>query len=176
MKLIPTQIAGCFRIQLAPLRDARGHFTAVLDTVALRETNPQFCVERVNRSLTRAPGAIRGLHYQIEPHAEDKVVQCVGGRIFDVCVDMRPDSPTRFRWVGVELSLENEELLWIPRGCAHGFQALTEDCLIEYFCSDVYAPELERGARWDDPLLAIRWPLPCSQTSDKDAAWPRLTR
>ena len=175
MKLIPTQIAGCFRIQLEPFRDGRGHFTEVLDGAALRRTNPQFRIERVNRSLTRAAGAIRGLHYQAEPRAEDKVVQCVGGRIFDVCADMRPDSPTRFRWVGVELSVENEELLWIPRGCAHGFQALTEDCLIEYFCSDVYAPNLERGVRWDDPLLAIRWPLPCSQTSEKDAAWPHLT-
>ena len=174
MKLIPTQIAGCFRIRLEPFRDERGHFTEVLDVMALRETNPQFRVERINRSLTRTPGAIRGLHYQIEPHAEDKVVQCVGGRIFDVCADMRPDSPTRFRWVGVELSSENEELFWIPAGCAHGFQALTEDCLIEYFCSDVYAPKFERGVRWSDPRLAIRWPLPCAQTSEKDAAWPLL--
>lgn len=174
MKLIPTQIAGCFRIQPDHLRDGRGHFTELLDCDALRETEPRFSIRRVNRSFTRARGAIRGLHHQIEPHAEHKVVQCLRGRIFDVCADVRPDSPTLHQWVGFELSPDNEELLWVPRGCAHGFQMLTEDCLVEYFCSDVYAPTSERGIRWSDPLLGIEWPLPCSQTSEKDAAWPLL--
>lgn len=176
MNLVPTQIPGCYRIQLEPIRDARGHFARVVDMEPMRHLDPAFRIVRVNRSLTLTPGAIRGLHYQREPHAESKVIQCLKGRVFDVCADLRPDSPTRFRWVGFELSPENEELLWIPPGCAHGFQALTKDCLVEYFCSDVYAPPDEGGARWDDPSLGIAWPLPCSQTSEKDAAWPLLPR
>lgn len=174
MKLIPTQIAGCHRIQLEPIRDARGDFTRVLEVEALRAIDPGFRLVRVNRSLTRQRGAIRGLHYQVAPHDEDKVVQCLRGRVFDVCVDLRPASPTYRQWEGAELSHENQELIWIPRGCAHGFQTLTEDCLVEYFCSDVYSPQHERGARWNDPTLAIAWPLACTQTSEKDAAWPLL--
>lgn len=176
MKLLPTQISGCFRIQLGRIGDARGHFTRVLDLEPLREVDPEFRIARVNRSLTRARGAIRGLHYQQDPRAEAKVVQCLSGRIFDVCVDLRPDSPSRWKWVAFELSPENEELMLIPKGCAHGFQTLTEDCLVEYFCTDVYSPADERGARWDDPALGVVWPLPCTQTSEKDAAWPPLAR
>ena len=176
MKLIPTVIGGCFRIELERIGDARGHFTRVLDLEELRAVDPQFKVMRVNRSLTRTRGAIRGLHYQRPPTSEVKVVQCLSGKIFDVCADLRSDSPTHLRWVAFELSPENEHLLWIPRGCAHGFQALADDCLVEYFCSEVYSPPDEDGARWDDPSLAIRWPLPCTQTSEKDAAWPLLAR
>jgi dTDP-4-dehydrorhamnose 3,5-epimerase len=148
----------------------------VLEVEALRQIDPRFRIVRVNRSFTRQRGAIRGLHYQVPPHDEDKVVQCLRGRVFDVCVDLRPESPTYRRWEAAELSPENQELLWIPRGCAHGFQTLGEDCQVEYFCSDVYSPSDERGARWDDPSLDIAWPLPCSQTSEKDAAWPPLPR
>ena len=176
MKLIPTRIAGCFHIQLQPIGDARGHFTRVIDEAPLREIAPEFRILRVNRSLTKMAGAIRGLHYQREPRGEDKVVQCLGGAIFDVCVDNRPDSPTFHQWVAHELSQRNEEMMLIPKGCAHGFQTLSGDCLVEYFCSDVYSPSDERGLRWDDPSLGIDWPLPCSQTSEKDAAWPLLMR
>jgi dTDP-4-dehydrorhamnose 3,5-epimerase len=176
MKIVPTSIEGCYRIQLEQLRDARGHFTRVLDLVPLREVSPAFKIARVNRSLTQSRGAIRGLHYQRPPRAEDKIVQCLAGRVFDVCVDLREDSKTRHHWVGFELSPENEELLWIPRGCAHGFQTLTEGCLVEYFCTEVYSPADELGARWNDPRLGIEWPLPCTQTSEKDATWPMLAR
>src|SRR5207253_2385448 len=150
MKLIPTHIAGCFRIQLQPIGDARGHFTRVIDVEPLREVDPLFRIARVNRSLTRAKGAIRGLHFQRPPKAEDKVVQCLAGSIFDVCVDIRPESPTYRQWIGCELSSRNEELVLVPKGCAHGFQTLTEDCLVEYFASETYSPADEGGMRWDD--------------------------
>ena len=176
MEIVPTSIEGCYRIQLEHFRDARGHFTRVLDLVPLREVNQDFKIARVNRSLTQRLGAIRGLHYQRPPKAEDKIVQCLEGRVFDVCVDLREGSQTRHQWVGFELSPENEELLWIPKGCAHGFQTLTEGCLVEYFCTEIYSPADEFGARWNDPALGIEWPLPCSQTSEKDAAWPMLAR
>lgn len=176
MKLIPTPIADVFRVQLEPIEDARGYFLPVFDLARVRAVHPQFSVLRVNRSLTHEPGAIRGLHLQRPPRAEDKLVQCVTGAIFDVAVDARPESPTYRQWVGFEISAANREMLLIPRGCAHGFQTLTGDCLIEYFVSEVYSPADEGGLRWNDPALGIRWPLPCTQTSEKDAAWPLIER
>lgn len=175
MKLIPTRIPDVHRVQLTPIEDDRGFFLKVLEVPLLQQACPDFSVFRVNRSLTRAPGAIRGLHFQKPPRAEGKLVQCLRGMIFDVAVDLRPGSPTYRQWVGSELSAENRDLLLIPRGFAHGFQTLTEDCLIEYFVDEAYAPELEGGFRWNDPALGIEWPLPCSQISAKDAAWPLIT-
>jgi dTDP-4-dehydrorhamnose 3,5-epimerase len=116
------------------------------------------------------------MHYQRPPKAEDKLVQCVAGAIFDVCVDARPDSPTYLQWVGTELNAENQEFVLIPKGCAHGFQTLREDSLVEYFVSEMYSQPHEEGLHWSDPALGIRWPLPCSMTSPKDAAWPMLAR
>src|SRR5262249_31165826 len=106
----------------------------------------------------------------------DKVVQCLRGAVFDVCVDVRAGSPTHLRWVGAELSAENQELLLIPKGCAHGFQALQDDCLFEYLLSERYSPPHEGGIRWDDPAVGIAWPLPCTLTSKRDAEWPFLER
>jgi dTDP-4-dehydrorhamnose 3,5-epimerase len=176
MKLIESPIAGCYRMRLARLEDARGYFQPVFELAALREVDPSFTVARVNRSLTRPKGAIRGLHFQRSPKAEDKLVQCLRGTIFDVAVDLRPDSPTYLAWVGYELSAETQDLMLVPRGCAHGFQTLTDDCLIEYFLTNDYAPEHAGGMRWDDPAFGIAWPLPCTMTSEKDSAWPLLAR
>lgn len=176
MNLFPTQIAGCYRVELRPLRDARGHFVSVFDLATVRSLDPSFTVMRVNRSLTQPIGAIRGLHFQRPPMAEDKLVQCLQGAIFDVCVDFRPDSPTYLQWVGLELSAENKQLSLVPRGCAHGFQTLSENCLVEYFVTGVYSPQHEGGIRWDDPSLGIAWPLPCTLTSERDSAWPLIAK
>src|SRR5262245_5082413 len=174
MRLIPTPIAGCHRIELQLLGDERGSFASVFDVNVLRTIDPGFQIVRGNRSHTRLAGAIRGLHFQREPEAEDKLVQCLRGAIFDVCVDLRPASPTYRKWVSAELSAANQQLMLIPRGCAHGFQTLVEDCLVEYFVTGRYAPDHEGGLRYDDPALAIAWPLPCSQTSERDRLWPPL--
>jgi dTDP-4-dehydrorhamnose 3,5-epimerase len=176
MNFFPTKIAGCCRVELRPILDRRGSFVGVFDLATARGVHPSFAVSRVNRSHTRPKGAIRGLHLQRPPMAEDKVVQCLRGAIFDVCVDMRPESPTYLQWVGFELSAENQHLSWVPKGCAHGFQTLSDDCLVEYFVDGVYSPPHESGFRWDDPTLGIAWPLPCSLTSERDAAWPLITR
>ena len=176
MHLMPTKIAGCYRVELRPIADARGHFVGVFDLDAVRRVDPSFAVQRVNRSRTQAKGAIRGLHFQRPPRAEAKLVQCLSGAIFDVCVDLRRDSRTYLQWTGFELSAENQELSLIPKGCAHGFQTLSEDCLVEYFTDGAYAPEHEGGLRWNDPALGIEWPLPCSMTSQKDAGWPLQAR
>lgn len=172
MHLIPTQIAGCYRVELRPIGDARGHFVGVFDLAALRRVDPSFTVQRVNRSHTRPKGAIRGLHFQRPPMAEDKLVQCLRGAIFDVCVDIRPESPTYLQWVGFELSAENQRLSLVPKGCAHGFQTLSDDCLVEYFVDGSYSPEHEGGRRWDDRALGITWPLSCTLTSERDSRWP----
>ena len=175
MNVIPTEIPGCYRIEPSRHEDARGYFSTVFDLGAARRLDPAFDVRRLNRSLTRPKGAIRGLHYQRPPAAEDKIVQCVAGRVFDVCVDLRSESATYRQWIASELAADAPQLLWIPKGCAHGFQTLTDDCLIEYLTTGDYAPEHERGVRWNDPMLAIDWPLPCTLTSEKDAAWPLLS-
>ncbi len=174
MNPIPTPIAGCYRVQLDLRGDARGYFVRVFDLETLRGIDPSFSVVQVNRSLTGARGAIRGLHFQRAPKAEDKLIQCLRGTIFDVAVDIRPDSPTYRRWVAAELSAENKELLLVPKGCAHGFQTLSEDCLVEYFVTEFYSPQHEGGMHWNDPALGIQWPLPCTMTSEKDAAWPLI--
>ena len=175
MDVIPTQILGCYRVRLETLSDARGYFARVFDREILRSAGADFQVAQVNRSLTRPRGTIRGMHFQRPPRAQAKLVQCIRGAIFDVCVDLRPESPTHLRWVGSELSGENQEIMLVPRGCAHGFQALTDDCIIEYFLDEVYSPQHEGGLRWNDPALAIEWPLPCTLTSERDALWPLLT-
>jgi len=174
MKLEPTRIAGVFRIKLEPRGDARGHFARIFDLETMRRADPSFQIVQINRSLTRAKGTIRGLHYQRAPRAEDKLVQCLAGAIFDVAVDLRPGSPTYRQWVGQELSAENQELLLVPKGCAHGFQTLTDDCLVEYFVTEFYSPEHEGGIRWSDPGIGVAWPLGQPFTSEKDAAWPLL--
>jgi dTDP-4-dehydrorhamnose 3,5-epimerase len=174
MTLLPTKIAGCYRIELQPIGDTRGHFVGVFDLASVQGVHPSFTIGRVNRSLTRPKGAIRGLHFQHPPVAEAKLVQCLQGAMFDVCVDIRPDSPTYLTWVGHELSAANQELLLVPKGCAHGFQTLSEDTLVEYFVDGAYSPQHEGGMRWDDPTLAIAWPLACTLTSERDAAWPLI--
>jgi dTDP-4-dehydrorhamnose 3,5-epimerase len=174
MNLLPTRIAGVFRVQLEPRGDQRGYFARVFDIGKMHEVDPRFQIVQINRSLTQAKGTIRGLHFQRAPHAEDKLVQCLRGAIFDVAVDIRPNSPTYRQWVGQELSAENKELLLVPKGCAHGFQTLTADCLVEYFVSESYAPLSEGGILWSDPAVGVAWPLGQPTTSEKDAAWPLL--
>ena len=172
MKVTPTAIVGCYRVHPEPVVDVRGHFLSVFDPASTPEIGDSFKVRRVNRSFTATRGAIRGLHFQRPPHAEGKLVQCLQGAIFDVAIDLRPESPSYRAWVGSELNPLNRELLLIPAGCGHGFQTLSPDCLVEYFVTGDYAPAHEGGLRWDDPALGIAWPLQCTQTSEKDAAWP----
>jgi dTDP-4-dehydrorhamnose 3,5-epimerase len=174
MHVLRTSIDGCCILELDTFIDERGSFTRVMEIDPIRALLPGFSVHRVNRSLTRIAGAIRGLHYQREPMAESKVVQCLRGAVYDVCVDLRPGSPTRMQWVGVELSAENQKIMLVPQGCAHGFQALAENAVVEYFVDGSYSPPHESGLRWDDRALAIAWPLACTQTSPRDAAWPLL--
>jgi len=127
---------------------------------------------QTNRSLTRRAGTLRGMHYQLAPHGEDKLVRCEHGAIWDAIVDLRPDSPTCGQWLGVELSEGNGRMLLVPRGFAHGFVTLTDDVAVSYQVSNFYAPGAERGLRYDDPAFGIEWPVAIRQLSSKDATWP----
>ena len=127
-------------------------------------------------SLTRRAGSLRGMHYQLAPHAEDKLVRCVRGAIWDAIIDIRQQSPTYRQWTGVELSESNGRMLLVPKGFAHGFVTLTDDAAVSYQVSEFYAPAAERGIRHDDPAVAIAWPVPVTDLSDKDRSWPDFAR
>jgi dTDP-4-dehydrorhamnose 3,5-epimerase len=119
-------------------------------------------------------GTLRGMHYQAAPHEEAKLVRCTRGAIWDVVADIRPGSPTFGRYDGIELTAENHSMLYVPPGCAHGFLTLTDDAEVFYQISAFYAPEHQRGFRWNDPLFAIEWPAPVAVISDRDRTYPDL--
>ena len=129
---------------------------------------------QVNHSVTSRSGTVRGMHYQLPPHAETKLVTCIRGEIYDVAVDLRPHSPTYLRWHAETLSAANGRALLIPEGFAHGFQTLTDDCEIIYCHSAPYVPAAEAAVRFDDPALSISWPIPVTIVSDRDRSHPLL--
>lgn len=174
MKFTKTNLADAVLIDLTRLADDRGFFarTFCADTFAkegLVSVYPQS-----NHSSNLKAGTLRGMHYQKAPHEEVKLVRCVKGALHDVIIDLRPDSPTYMKWEGFDLTEENGRILYVPAGFGHGFQTLADDTHAAYQVSHPYTPGAEGGVRWDDPALAIRWPLPVSVISDKDASWPAL--
>jgi dTDP-4-dehydrorhamnose 3,5-epimerase len=150
-----TPLPGAYLIDLEKRGDARGFFARA------------FC-----RNEFAEHGTLRGLHYQLAPAAEVKLVRCLAGALYDVILDLRPDSPSFGRWFGAELSAENRRMMYVPRGFAHGFLTLSENCEALYLVSAFYAPELERGVRWNDPRFAIEWPAAPDFISDKDRDRP----
>jgi len=128
---------------------------------------------QANVSFNHRKGTLRGMHYQAAPHREVKLVRCVRGALYDVIVDLRPDSVTYKNWLGVELNQDNGRMLYVPQGFAHGFQTLVEDTAVDYLVSEFYTPQAERGLRWNDPVFAIEWPEVGNRTiSEKDRNWP----
>lgn len=174
MKIIKTKIKGVFIIETEPRVDERGYFARVFAKEVLNANGISYNIVHINRSLTKTRGTIRGTHYQIKPRQEDKIIQCIQGKILDVAVDLRPKSKTFGKWVSVELSGENKKMFLIPKGCGHAFQTLTPNCLIEYFVSEYYSPEHERGILWNDPFFKIDWPIKRPVLSDKDKNWPQF--
>jgi len=165
-------VTGACIIELERREDNRGFFARswCQNEFAAHGLNPH--VVQINVAYTAKKATLRGLHYQVAPHQEAKTVRCTRGAIFDVAVDLRPDSPTFRQWVGVELSADNHRMLYIPGGCAHGYQSLADDSEIEYLTTAFYAPESARGVRFDDPAFGIDWPLPLGIASDADRSWP----
>lgn len=172
MKITKTKIAGVYVIDLEPREDARGYFARIFAKDELKERGADIDIVNINRSLTKGKGTIRGLHRQIAPKGEDKIVQCLQGSIFDVALDLRLRSKTYGKWVGEVLSAKNRRMLLTPKGCAHGFQTLEKNTLVEYFVSEYYSPQHERGIRWNDPFHKIKWPIKKAILSEKDRNWP----
>ncbi len=155
----PTDLADAWLIEPELISDERGAFARTWCAREFEERGLNPRLSQCNISINHHQGTIRGMHFQREPHAEAKLVRCTRGAIYDVIVDLRPDSVTRFRWTAFELSAENHRLLYIPEGFAHGFQTLTDDSEVCYQMSREYSPSSVDGVRWDDPFLAIRWPM-----------------
>ena len=174
MKFEPTPLPGAFLISLERRGDERGFFARTFCTREMSDHGLETNVAQCNISLSTQAGTLRGLHYQIGEAAEAKLVCCVAGALWDVIVDLRPESQTYRKHFGTELSARNAQALYLPRGVAHGFLTLEEDTVAFYQASNFYYGHLERGLRYDDPQLSIRWPREVSIVSDKDAGWPDL--
>lgn len=172
MQFHATPLPGAFTISLDRRTDERGFFARLFceDEFAAAGLESRFV--QCNDSFNARRGTLRGMHYQLQPSAEVKVVRCIQGALFDVIVDLRPDSPTHRLWFGAELSASNRTMMYVPRGCAHGFITLQDDTEALYLVSQRHDPGAERGLRFDDPAFGIAWPMAPSVISDKDAAWP----
>jgi dTDP-4-dehydrorhamnose 3,5-epimerase len=172
MKFTPTPLAGAFLVDLEPKGDQRGFFARVFCEKEFAAHGLETKFVQVNESVSASRGTLRGMHYQLAPEAEVKLVRCIRGEIYDVILDLRPHSPTFGQSFGASLSAANRTMMYVPRGVAHGFISLADDSDIFYLVSNFYAPECERGARFNDPRFKIEWPMEPIVISDKDRAWP----
>ena len=174
MKFEAAPLKDAWVIDLEPRGDDRGYFARAFCREELAAHGIEANVVQSNVSFSQNAGTLRGMHFQASPAAETKLVRCVRGSLYDVIIDMRADSPTYLKHFGVELTAENMRMLFVPRGFAHGFMTLEDETEVMYLVSEVYTPEVEGGVRYDDPLFDIKWPLPVSVISEKDATWPRF--
>ncbi len=174
MKLLKTPLDGLCVIETTPVGDQRGRFTRLFCEQDFAPIRPSLHFTQINLSETTSKGTIRGMHYQMSTAAESKLIRCLHGRVFDVAVDLRRNSPTFLRWHAIELSEINHCEVFIPSGFAHGFQALTDDVQLLYLHTTAWAPDREAGVRYNDPRLAIRWPQPVTLVSDRDLGYPLL--
>jgi dTDP-4-dehydrorhamnose 3,5-epimerase len=172
MIFTPTRIPEAFILDLERRADARGFFARAWCAEEFAAHGLSTSIAQANLSFTDRAGTLRGLHYQLAPHEEAKVMRCTQGAIFDVIVDLREESPTCGEWLGVELSADNHRMLYVPPGCAHGYQALTDAAEVFYLVSTGYAAGAEHGIRYDDPAFGIEWPREITLVSEKDRGWP----
>lgn len=172
MKFTPTALAGAWIVDVEPAADERGFFARTWCRREFAEHGIDCDFVQTSVSYNRLAGTLRGLHYQRPPHDETKLVRCIRGALYDVIVDIRPDSGTRGHWLGVELSAENRRALLVPEGFAHGFVTLADETEVAYQISAYYTPGHAAGLRYDDPALAIDWPVEIRVIADKDRRWP----
>ena len=171
MKFFETELKGSYIIELEKLEDERGFFTRIWDKKKIQDKGLDSDLVQMSFSFTKKKGTLRGMHFQKKPFEETKLVRCTRGKIFDVIIDLRPESNTYKKWIGVELKSDNLKMLYIPEGFAHGFQTLEDDTEVFYQMSNWFSPEHVRGIRWNDPSFQIKWPLPVENISDKDKTW-----
>ena len=175
MRIIPLEIEGARLVELERHRDERGSFARQYCRRELRAAGVDFEIRQCNISQNARAGTLRGLHYQKDPYPEIKLVSCPKGRIYDVLVDMRPDSPTYLKWLANELGEENGRMVYVPPGVAHGFQTLEDDSVVYYQLGEFFVPECYAGVRWNDPRLGIIWPdCPCRIMNERDANYALL--
>jgi dTDP-4-dehydrorhamnose 3,5-epimerase len=168
-----SSVRGAFVVELEPREDERGFFARAWCAREFGDHGLSTRIAQANIAFNERVGTLRGLHFQRTPHQEAKLVRCTRGAIYDVVVDLRRESPTHAQWAGVELTADNRRMLYVPEGCAHGYQTLADATEVLYQVSEFYAPESEGGARWDDPAFAIEWPAVAQRIlSAKDASWP----
>lgn len=168
MKFIETPLKGAYTIELEKRGDDRGFFARAFCVNEFENAGLDKSVVQINNSLSAIKGTLRGMHFQLAPKSETKLVRCIRGSLFDVIVDLRRNSPTFLKWFGAELSAENRVAMYVPKGFAHGFLTLEKDTEAFYLVTEFYAPELERGIRYNDPAIGIQWPFEPSLISDKD--------
>lgn len=172
MKFIETELKGAYIIEIEPASDARGMFARTFCKSEFAAAGLSFEVNQVSTSFNLKKFTVRGMHYQIAPHSEQKLVRCTGGELHDVLVDIRPESPTFRKWIHVNLSAENRRMVFIPAGIAHGYQTLVDNTEILYMIDTPFEPSHYRGARWNDPAFGITWPSKTGVTiSAKDSSY-----
>jgi dTDP-4-dehydrorhamnose 3,5-epimerase len=168
-----TSLAGAFVIHPERREDPRGFFARTWCANEFRDHGLETRLAQANMSFNPAPGTLRGMHFQRAPHAETKLVRCTRGSLYDVIIDLRPESPSFKQWIGVELTADNGRALYVPEGFAHGYQTLAPATEVHYLVTEFYTPASEGGVRWNDPAFGIEWPeVENRLISEKDAAWP----
>jgi dTDP-4-dehydrorhamnose 3,5-epimerase len=172
MRFTETDFPGAFILDVELREDERGFFARTFCQEEFVANGLEPRVAQSNLVFSHRAGTIRGMHYQLPPAAEAKLVRCIRGAIWDVIIDLRPDSPTYGRHLGVELTEANRHALYVPELCAHGYQTLTDRAEVTYLVSESHQPDLERGIRYDDPYFGIAWPIPVTTISPKDSSWP----
>lgn len=172
MRFTETQIQGAYIIDPERIEDERGFFARSWDRHEFETRGLNSSLAQCNISYNTRRGTLRGMHYQADPHQETKLVRCTAGAIYDVIIDLRPSSPTLRQWLAIELSAANRRMLYIPPGCAHGFQTLEDHSEVFYQMAEFYAPSYARGVRWNDPAFEIVWPEAPQMIADRDQAYP----
>lgn len=172
MKFHPTPLKGAFTVELERRGDNRGFFARAFCEREFAQAGLENRFVQANDALSQSKGTLRGMHYQLGASAEVKMVRCIRGALFDVILDLRPDSPTFGKSFGAELNAENRLMMYVPRGFAHGLLTLADETEAFYLVSNTYDPQAERGIRWDDPKFNIEWPHAPQEISQKDASWP----
>jgi dTDP-4-dehydrorhamnose 3,5-epimerase len=169
-----TTLPGAYLIDIQPIEDPRGFFARAWCQQEFEAHGLVAHMVQTNISFNHYKGTLRGMHYQLAPYGEVKIIRCIRGAIYDVIVDLRPDSPTYLQWLGVELTSETHRMLYVPENFAHGFQTMADATEVTYQVSQFYTPAAEQGLCWNDPAIGIAWPLAVSVISEKDKSWTHV--
>lgn len=172
-----TKLGGVWVVKLEPRVDERGFFVRNFAKEEFAKNGIDYNIVHINRSLNKVKGTTRGFHYQQAPKAEDKILQCIRGSIYDVVIDLRKSSATYGQWISLILNAEKKNMVLCPKGCANGIQTLEDDCELQYFVTEYYSPGHERGLRWNDPYFGVTWPIATPVViSEKDSNWPLVQK